>query len=165
MRTAAQPQLTQILRAGSDDAFALGALQLQANREQGRSGERGFLDRFAKAWLTSADRRPAWLAVSIDGRPLGCVILYVVEGLPRPGRTPRPRVLIADTYVVPDARGTGLGERLVRTALTWCKGRQALWVQVDGRAIADSYPFWRKVGFAAAADAMYQFRGIDGPHP
>ncbi len=162
---ATQPQLTQIVRVDTGDAFALAALQLQANREQGRSGERGYLDRFADAWITSQARRPAWLALSLDGRPLGCVILYVVEGLPRPGRTPRPRVLITDAYVVVDSRGAGLGDRLVRAALTWCHSRQAVWVQVDGRAIVDSYGFWRKVGFCAAADGVYQFRGLDGPTP
>lgn len=161
MKTA-QPQLTQIVRAEVGDAFALAALQLQANRDQGRSGERGYLDRFADAWIASADRRPAWLAMSLDGRPLGSVTLYVVEGLPRPGRTPSPRVLVTDAYVVADVRRTGLGERLVRSALAWSKGRQAVWVQVDGRAIAGCYEFWRKVGFAAAADGVYQFRGLDG---
>ena len=80
MKTA-QPQLTQIVRAELDNAFSLAALQLQANREQGRSGEQGYLDRFADAWLRTQERRPAWLALSLDGRPLGCVILYVVEGL------------------------------------------------------------------------------------
>ncbi|MBK7723155.1 MAG: GNAT family N-acetyltransferase [Austwickia sp.] len=164
MKTA-QPQLTQIVRAELDNAFSLAALQLQANREQGRSGEQGYLDRFADAWLRTQERRPAWLALSLDGRPLGCVILYVVEGLPRPGRTPRPRVLLTDAYVVKDVRRTGLGDRLVKTALSWCHGRQAVWVQVDRAAIADTYGFWRKAGFTAAADGAYQFRGIDGPQP
>ncbi len=105
-----QPQLTQIVRAAADHAFALAALQLQANREQGRPGEHGYLDRFADAWLATTQHRPAWLAISLDGRPVGCLILHVIDGLPRPGRAPRPRVLISDTYVVADARGTGLGE-------------------------------------------------------
>lgn len=161
----AEPQLTQVARADVGDAFALAALQLQANREQGRSGERGYLDRFADAWIAERDRRPAWLATSLDGRPLGCLILYVVAGLPRPGRTPRPRVLITEAYVVADARGSGLGERLVAAALDWCRGRQAVWVQVDGRAIVESYGFWRRAGFVAAADGVYHYRGLDGPAP
>lgn len=157
-----QPQLTQIVRAAADHAFALAALQLQANREQGRPGEHGYLDRFADAWLATTQHRPAWLAISLDGRPVGCLILHVIDGLPRPGRAPRPRVLISDTYVVADARGTGLGERLVKTALNWCRGCHAVWVQVDGKAIADSHGFWRKAGFTAAADRVYHFRGLDG---
>ena len=162
---AAQPQLTQIVRAEASDAFGLAALQLQANREQGRPGEHGYLDRFADAWIAAADHRPAWLAMSLDGRPLGSVILYVVEGLPRPGRSPRPRVLLTDAYVVTGARRTGLGERLVKAALTWSRGRHAVWVQVDGPAIAGSFEFWRKAGFVAAADGVYQYRGLDGLTP
>ena len=81
---AGQAQLTQVARAEPADAFALAALELQLNREQGRPGESGFLDRYADAWLAERDRRPAWVATSLDGSPLGAIVLFVVDGLPRP---------------------------------------------------------------------------------
>ena len=143
-----QTQLTQIARAEPGDAFALAALELQLNREQGRPGEDGFLDRYADAWLTERDRRPAWLAKSLDGRPLGAVTLFVVDGLPRPGRPARPWVHVTNLYVAQGARRAGLGERLLNAGLEWSRDNRALWVQLG--ATSSGAGLYRRAGFSPA---------------
>lgn len=143
-----QAQLTQVARAEPADAFRLAALELQANREQGRSGEDGFLDRYADAWLAERNRRPAWIATSLDGSPLGAIMLYVVDGLPRPGRLPRPWVHVTNLYVTTGARRQGIGQDLLRNALTWCKENRATWVQLA--ASPHSTGLYRRAGFTPA---------------
>lgn len=146
--SARQGQFTQVTRADSGDAFALAALELQLNREQGRRGESGFLDRYADAWLAERDRRPAWLASSLDGSPLGAVMLFVVDGLPRPGRLSRPWVHVTNLYVTPKARRAGLGDRLLRAGLDWCRDNRALWVQLAPTSAGSGLT--RRAGFTAA---------------
>ena len=145
---AGQAQLTQVSRAEPGDAFALAALELQLNREQGRSGEAGFLDRYADAWLAERDRRPAWIAKSLDGSPLGVIMLFVVDGLPRPGRLSRPWVHVTNLYVTPNARRSGLGDRLLRAGLDWCRDNRALWVQMSAATASGS--LCRRAGFTSA---------------
>ncbi len=140
---AGQAQLTQVARAEPSDAFALAALELQLNREQGR-----VLDRYADAWLAERDRRPAWLATSLDGSPLGAITLFVVDGLPRPGRLSRPWVHITNLYVTPAARRFGVGDRLLRSGLDWCRDNRALWVQLS--ASPPGSGLYRRAGFAPA---------------
>ena len=146
-----QGQLWQVTRAQPADAFALAALELQLNREQGRSGEEGFLDRYADAWLVDAERRPAWIAKSIDGSPRGGLLLYVVDGLPRPGRISRPWVHLTHLYVTPGARRMGGGEELLREALAWARDHRALWVQL-GTGSGSS--LFRRSGFAPAGGRL-----------
>lgn len=149
---AGQAQLTQVARADTAAAFALAALELQLNREQGRPGESGFLDRYADAWLAERDRRPAWVATSLDGSPLGAIVLFVVDGLPRPGRLSRPWVHVTNLYVTPGARRTGIGDRLLRAALDWCRDNRATWVQVGASSAGSG--LYRRAGFTPAESRL-----------
>ncbi|QQS00492.1 MAG: GNAT family N-acetyltransferase [Austwickia sp.] len=151
---AGQAQLTQVARAEPPDAFALAALELQLNREQGRAGEAGFLDRYADAWLAERDRRPAWLATSLDGSPLGAITLFVVDGLPRPGRLSRPWVHITNLYVTPGARRCGIGDRLLRAGLDWSRDNRALWVQLSATSAGSG--LYRRAGFAPAESRLHR---------
>lgn len=146
--TTGQAQLTQVARAEPFDAFALAALELQFNREQGRAGEAGFLDRYADAWLAERDRRPAWLATSLDGSPVGALMLYVVGGLPKPGRLTRPWAHVTNLYVTRAARRAGVGDQLLRAGLDWCHDNRALWVQSPGTTLAAG--LYRRAGFVPA---------------
>ncbi len=156
--SAQQPQLTQIVRAGPQDAFSLAALELQLNREEGKPGEQGFLARFADAWLAEADRRPAWLATSLDGRPLGAVMLYVVPGLPRPGRNPRPVAYLTRFYVGRPARRQGVGERLLVAAITGARDHHAGSLQLVGDDGGTS--LFRRHGFRPGSSSYLR---LDGP--
>ena len=146
-----QGQLWQVTRAQPADAFALAALELQLNREHGRSGEAGFLDRYADAWLAEAERRPAWIAKSLDGSPRGGILLFVVDGLPRPGRLSRPWVHLTNLYVTPGARRMGVGEELLTSALDWARDNRALWVQLGAGAGSSLF---RRSGFTPAGGRL-----------
>jgi GNAT superfamily N-acetyltransferase len=148
---AEQSQLTQLVRAGPEHAFALAALELQLNRERGRPGEEGFLSRYADAWLADASHRPSWVALSLDGRPLGAITLYVVPGLPTPGRTARPRVIVTHLFVTSSARRNGLGERLVRAAMAWASDNNASSLDVD--ATDPALGLFRKAGFRRTGES------------
>lgn len=115
-----QGQLVELSRAEAEDAFALAALELQRAREQGRPGQEGFIDRYADFWLADRQRRPAWLAKQLDGRPLGSLILDVRLSMPSPGQRSRATAVIDTFFVNPAHRRQGTGERLVRAALIWC---------------------------------------------
>ncbi|MFD0069502.1 GNAT family N-acetyltransferase [Streptomyces sp. NPDC059944] len=85
------------------------------------------------------DREAAWIA-EVDGRRAGCV--FLVDG-DRPG-VAKLRILL----VAPDARGLGLGPRLVRECLDFARAagyRQVtLWtndVLVSARRIYESFGF------------------------
>ncbi|MEP7159559.1 MAG: GNAT family N-acetyltransferase [Dermatophilaceae bacterium] len=156
-----QGQLWQVMRAQTADAFALAALELQLSREQGGAGETGFLDRYADAWLADSDRRPAWIAKSFDGSPRGGVTLFVVDGLPRPGRLSRPWVHVTNLYVTPGARRMGAGEELLRSALAWCRDNRAMWVQLRVGSGGGS-SLYRRAGFTSA-DARLVRLDLPGP--
>ncbi|GAB77512.1 Acetyltransferase (GNAT) family protein [Austwickia chelonae] len=132
----------------------LAALELQSNREQGREGEPGFLDRFADAWLAERHRRPAWVSKDGDGRPLGAITLYVVDDLPRPGRVSRPWMHVSSLYVAQWARRTGVGERLLSAGVEWCRQNGAAWVQLSTDPARTS--LFRRAGFAAADPDLFR---------
>lgn len=134
-----------MVRAEPRDAFMLAALELQLNHEQGRRGEADFLARYADVWLSEYDRRPAWIARSGDGRPLGAIVLYVVAGLPRPGQASRPWAHVTDLYVVPQVRRGGVGNRLLQAGLDWCRDNMVTWVQLS--ATASGSGLCRRAGF------------------
>lgn len=147
-------QLTRVARAEADDAFALAALELALNRELGRAGEEGFLDRYTDAWLRERKRYPSWIASSLDGNPLGALTITVIQGLPRPGRIPRPWGHMTNFYVRPEARRMGLGGRLLDEALAWADARSLLWIQLmtsdDGRSL------FERAGFRPTGDDLWR---------
>lgn len=148
-------QLTRVARAEHDDAFRLAALELALNRDQGRPGEEGFLDRYSDAWLRAFDRYPAWIASSLDGNPLGALTMVVVPGLPRPGRITRAWGHVTNLYVRPEARRMGLGTRLLEEALAWARGNELRWVQLT--ATAPGTPLYRRAGFTASGESLLRW--------
>lgn len=143
--TNTQAQLTQVLRAGPEHAFALAALELQHNREQGYPGEDGFLARWADAWLADLDRRPTWIALALDGRPLGTVMTTHISWLPRPGRETQTWVHVDNLFVTPGSRRQGIGERLMRAAIDWCRDEDILYLQLT--TTDDGAGLYRRLGF------------------
>jgi len=52
--------------------------------------------------------------------------------------------LIEDLYILPEHRNRGLGERLLRVAMSRCTGRPTLWALENN---ADAARLYKKVGF------------------
>lgn len=154
--TISQGRLVQVARADVSDAFALAALELQHARELGRPSEPGFLDAYADFWLADRDRRPAWLACSLDGDPLGSIVLDVRVAMPSPGLRPRADAEVDTLFVTRAARREGIGERLLRAALFWCSQMDIRSLRAD--STPEAAPLMHRLGFAPAGNSALLVR-------
>ena len=142
-----------IRAARADDAFAVAALHLQRARELGGSGEAGFLEQFADAWL--ADRaRVTLLAHAADGRPLGVVHGALVRTMPAPGTPGSTWLALETVYVTADARGCGVGVGLLRRLLEWCHAHAVARVTVVTEG--EGAGLYERVGFARSSQALWE---------
>lgn len=137
------------------DAFAVAALTLQDDRECGATVEPGFLDRFTDAWL--ADRaRVTFLAEAPDGRPLGVVTAAVVTTLPSSRRPVSRWLHVSLLFVTADARGAGLGARLLDELQQWCARNAVSRVQLNAAPRARS--LYERAGFERPGSARLEWR-------
>ncbi|KGN38863.1 GNAT family N-acetyltransferase [Knoellia subterranea] len=129
------------------DAFAIAALTMQDDRETGATIESGFLDRYADAWL--ADRhRVTFIAEATDGRPIGMVTAAVVTKLPSSRRPDSRWLHVSLLFVTPDARGAGLGARLLATLKEWGRAHAVTRMQLN--AAPEARSLYERAGFTAA---------------
>jgi GNAT superfamily N-acetyltransferase len=106
--------------AGADDALVVAALVLQCAIHRGGSGEPGFLDRYARAWLADERHLPVWLA-EVGDEHGGFLQARVIDRLPLPGNEIAPELVVEVFFVRPTHRGLGVGEELLRAATTWAR--------------------------------------------
>lgn len=137
------------------DAFAVAALHIQGDREQGFTPPPGFLDSFADAWLHDRNRR-TWIAETPAGRPLGVVHGTLVRKLPSARRPANAWFHVSLLFVTADARGQGLGERLVRTLIGWCAEHGVDRVQLN--AVPEARTLYARVGFATPDERLMELR-------
>jgi GNAT superfamily N-acetyltransferase len=74
-------------------------------------------------WMRSRLRRGTWrcwVAERRDGL-VGHLWLAPIEKIPNPVDEPERHAYITNVFVSPDARGLGIGERLVAWAMAWCR--------------------------------------------
>ncbi|GGB65654.1 hypothetical protein N798_07985 [Knoellia flava TL1] len=137
------------------DAFAVAALTLQDDRECGAVAEPGFLDRYADAWL--ADRaRVTFVAEAADGRPLGMVTAAVMTALPSSRRPAYRWLHVSLLFVTADARGVGLGGRLLGTLQQWCMDNGVNRVQLI--AAPEARTLYERAGFLPPADDRLEWQ-------
>lgn len=140
------------------DAFAVAALTMQDDRECGAAIEEGFLDRFADAWL--ADRaRVTFLAEAADGRPLGVVTAAVVTKLPSSRRPVSTWLHVSLLFVTNDARGLGLGRRLLDALREWGAGHDVTRMQLN--AAPEARSLYVRAGFGAPSPGLMEWRPED----
>ncbi|CAN7453014.1 GNAT family N-acetyltransferase [Knoellia sp. LjRoot47] len=140
------------------DAFAVSALTLQDDRECGAVVEPGFLDRHADAWL--ADRaRVTFLAEAPDGRPLGMVTASVVTKLPSSRRPDGCWLYVSLLFVTADARGAGLGGRLLEALREWCAENGVSRIRLNAAPRARS--LYARAGFTQPPDSLMEWRADD----
>jgi GNAT superfamily N-acetyltransferase len=121
--------------AGHDPRFAAAVNARAAMRDYARS-----------AWLLKDPFPAAWLAEGEHGEPLGFVYGHALYPLPIVAAAPRAR--IGDVWVVPEARGRGVGRALVRTFIDAAEKRGHTGVEVATLARdPDALAFWRRMGF------------------
>lgn len=141
------------------DAFSVAALHIQDEREQGYALPPGFLDSFADAWLADRARR-TWLAEDVSGRPLGLVHGTRVQKLPSAHRPADAWFHVSLLFVTPDARGAGVGERLLRTLVAWAATDRVTRIQLN--AVPEARGLYERVGFGAPSERLMELR-LDRP--
>lgn len=149
-----EPDGIRIERAAPEDAFVLAAMTLRWDLEGGSPRRDGFLDDFAEAWLAQGATRPAWLARRADGDPVGFVIGFLATSLPSLRRPTGGWVHLSSLYVVPEMRGAGLGERMLREIVDWAVERGLYRLQLNATDRARS--LYRRVGFGGPQDTLMQ---------
>ncbi|OEV08894.1 GNAT family N-acetyltransferase [Streptomyces nanshensis] len=135
-------------RATADDVPALVAMladdHLGAQRE---SPDRPGVYREAFARI-DADPNQHLMVAERDGRAIGTLQLTVIPGLSRRGST---RALIEAVRVHADARGDGLGTRLVQWAIDEARALGCVLVQLTSDATRiEAHRFYERLGFEAS---------------
>lgn len=152
----------RVRRAVPSDAFSVAALHIQDARERGDVVPAGFLDRVADAWLRDRARR-TWVAEDERGRPLGVLHGVRVQKLPSTHRPADAWFHVSLLYVTADARGAGLGERLLAELLGWAPTDRVSRVQLT--AVPEARSLYERVGFGPPSDRLMELRLDLPPEP
>ena len=128
-----------------------------------------FHERFA-AWLRP--RLPegtgwaGWVAESREG-VIGTVWIESIPKMPNPVAEPEAHGYLTNFYVVPAARGAGVGTALMTTALDWCEaqGMHAviLWPTTRTRALYERHGFTRPLALMERVIAPGHDPGREDP--
>jgi GNAT superfamily N-acetyltransferase len=137
--------------ATAADAPALAAQRWEFRARLGPTDETepAFLAR-CTAWmhdrLTAGGAWHAWVAER-DGAVLGTIWVGRVEKMPNPTPEPEAHAYVTNVYVRPDARGGGIGTRLLEAALAWCESADLhaaiLWPPRRSAALYERHGFAR----------------------
>ena len=94
----------------------------------------------------------AWIAESEDGARLGSTVTCLVQRLPTPDNRTGRESFVAQMYVVPDARGRGVGRRLLEA--TVAESRRIGLAVIRLRSSEAGRPLYLRAGFRALPDFM-----------
>lgn len=111
-----------------------------------------YLERF-EAWLAvEQDQRLTWLG-AVDGVDVGMLNLLLFTRMPRPG-VPEPSRwgYLANFYVRPEHRGTGLGSRLLEACTAYADehGLARIVLSPSERSV----PLYARAGFGPATSLL-----------
>lgn len=145
----------QIRAAGDADVDRLARLRAAWRDEPVTPA---FLEAF-RDWHARERDRWWWLAVDGGGEPVGMVNLKVFDRMPSPGIEPSRWGYLANLFVVPAARGRGLGGRLVDELLRRADGGGL--VRVVLSPSQQSLPLYARHGFGPADELVVRRRPRD----
>jgi len=153
-----------VRRADRDDAALLARLRHEFRAPLGDNVEvEGiFLDR-CEAWMRARLHAESvwrvWIAER-DRRAVGCVWLQLIEKLPNPVAEAEWHGYISSFFVRDEARGRGVGSRLLRAALDECDRLDVdnviLWPTPRSRSL------YTRHGFTAADNMLVLRRAAGG---
>src|SRR4051812_41776470 len=107
--------------------------------------------------LGAASPWRCWLAER-DGEPLAMLWAQRIEKVPNPIDEPELHVYVTSFYVLPAARGCGLGSRMLGVTLDWARGENAdaviLWPSARSRSL------YLRHGFAVRDDLLALRPGV-----
>ena len=151
----------QIRVATSADWNALAEMRYRFRTELGSPAEpKSRFVRRCTSWMKRRFRvgsSPWRCWVLDDGKQLlGHVCVQLFEKIPNPVNEPEFHAYVTNFYVVPEKRDRGLGEKLLKKALSWCRDQGAdaviLWASPGSRSL------YRRCDFNESAD-IFQARG------
>lgn len=150
-----RPEITgwRVREARPADAFSIGALHIQDERELGHTVPAGFLDEFAEAWLRDSARR-TWLAEDERGRPLGVLHGTRVQRLPSAHRPADAWFHVSLLFVSVDARGHGIGEGLLQRLVDWAERDGVSRVQLN--AVPGARTLYERFGFGPPSERLME---------
>ncbi|HSF97684.1 MAG TPA: GNAT family N-acetyltransferase [Ornithinibacter sp.] len=143
----------RVREARPADAFSIGALHIQNERELGHTVPAGFLDEFAEAWLRDSARR-TWLAEEARGRPLGVLHGTRVQRLPSAHRPADAWFHVSLVFVSVDARGRGIGERLLQGLIDWAERDGVSQLQLT--AVPEARTLYERFGFGPPSERLME---------
>lgn len=149
----AEPRSNAVVRdATPADAAELARLRWEFRvAEQAAQPRHEFLRDF-EAWLREALESGRWVVAVADTASglCGCMYLERVTKLPVPGTSRREWGYITSAFVAAEARGCGVGRRLLDHLIAAARERGLefllLWPSEEG------VPFYRRAGFRPTAD-------------
>ncbi len=157
----------QVRAAGPADAPELARLRYDFRAELGEPNEEreAFVARCA-AWMASrlaeGGAWRCWLAVEGE-RIVGHAWAQVIEKMPNPVDETELHAYVTNCYVLPEARGAGLGSRLLEEVLAWARGAGVdaviLWPSARAR------PLYLRHGFSVRDDMLALRLPRGGPQP
>jgi GNAT superfamily N-acetyltransferase len=145
-----------VRRATAEDAPFLAELRWSFRSPLGEVTEdRAAFTARCSAWMGTAlgpgSRWRAWVAER-GPQVVGGIWLQVIEKIPNPVVEPECHAYISNLYVMPEARGHGVGKALLDAALRDCRALHPhaviLWPTERSRSL------YTRVGFAAPKDIL-----------
>jgi GNAT superfamily N-acetyltransferase len=102
-------------------------------------------------WVEQETGRRFWIAEACE-EPVGMVNLLLFERMPRPGLRSSRWGYLANMYVVPEHRGNGVGQLLVKAAVDEAitSGCERIVLSPSERSLG----FWRRLGFGDANELL-----------
>jgi len=153
----------RLARSGDSRALADLRYRFRTETESATETRSRFLHR-CTSWMRKRFRSGSspWRCwVLDDGKQLlGHVCVQLFEKIPNPvNDEPELHAYVTNFYVVPEMRSHGLGKRLLKEALLWCRARGTdaviLW------ATPGSKTLYRRCGFVEPAD-LFELRDGTG---
>jgi GNAT superfamily N-acetyltransferase len=137
-----------IRTANAADAGALARLRyaLRASTGVATEAEADFIKR-CEVWMAEHLKERAWhcWVAEINEYLAGAVWLQLVEKIPNPRSEPEHHAYITNFYVEEQARGQGIGSKLLREVIEWCRTRDVhaiiLWPTERSRTLYERHGF------------------------
>ena len=104
------------------------------------------------AWLEREQhQRLTWLGL-VAGEPVAMVNVLVFTRMPRPGQQPSQWGYLANFYVAPELRGSGLGARMLDACTSYADSHG--FVRIVLSPSERSVPLYARAGFVPATSLM-----------